>query len=149
MSNHRHQYPNNLSPIYSGKICPYCSKETEFVDSAEVYQISYGMIYLCRDCQAWVGVHEGTDKALGRLANEELREWKKKAHRTFDPIAKGGLIKKIFPKYLSSTSVREKAYMWLAEHMGIKREYCHIGMFDVEECKQVISICEMALLKYL
>ena len=29
---------------------------------------------------AYVGVHKGTDKPLGRLANAELRYWKKRAH---------------------------------------------------------------------
>lgn len=31
-------------------ICPYCGKPAEYVDSKEIYGISYGMIYLCRDC---------------------------------------------------------------------------------------------------
>ena len=31
------------------------------------------MIYICKPCDAYVGVHKGTDKALGRLANKELR----------------------------------------------------------------------------
>lgn len=63
--------------ILTGKICPYCGQPTEYVDSAALYHgISYGMIYLCRKCDAYVGVHRGTDKALGRLANRSLREWK-------------------------------------------------------------------------
>jgi hypothetical protein len=54
--------------------CPYCGQPAIYVDSAAVYRIgSYGMIYLCRPCQAWVGVHPGTDQPLGRLANAELR----------------------------------------------------------------------------
>lgn len=33
--------------------CPYCDRLAEFVDSAEVYHgQSYGMIYLCRRCDA-------------------------------------------------------------------------------------------------
>lgn len=39
--------------------CPYCGERAEFVDSAEVYHgQSYGLIYLCRPCDAYVGCHE-------------------------------------------------------------------------------------------
>lgn len=83
-----------MNEILTGKICPYCGKPTEYVDSSVIYGYSYGMIYLCRDCRAYVGVHKGTDLALGRLANAELREAKKEAHFYFDQIAKTNLINK-------------------------------------------------------
>ena len=57
--------------------CDYCGRETEYVDSKVIYGKSYGKIYLCRNCMAYVGVHKGTDKPLGRLANAELRNWKR------------------------------------------------------------------------
>ena len=132
----------NLSPVLSGHVCPYCDGNTEYVDSATVYDKTYGMIYLCRPCKAWVGVHEGTDQALGRLANAELRQLKMLAHRWFDPIAVEGLINDFYPVYITGMSTRAKAYHWLAAEMGIKPEYCHIGMFDEDECKQVIAICQ-------
>jgi len=129
-------------PVLSGKVCPYCNGNTEFTDSAAVYGTIHGMIYLCRPCQAWVGVHKGTDQALGRLANAELRELKMLAHRWFDPIAVEGLINDFYNVYVSGMSTRAKAYHWLAGQMGIKVEYCHIGMFDTDQCKQVIAICQ-------
>jgi len=53
------------------------------------------MIYLCRSCDAYVGVHKGTDKPKGRLANAELREYKKKAHSAFDPLWRfGGMMRR-------------------------------------------------------
>ena len=65
-------------------LCDYCGRQAEYVDSAEIYNgKSYGMIYLCRPCKAYVGVHRGSDKPLGRLADAELREWKKRAHAAF------------------------------------------------------------------
>lgn len=122
--------------IYSGKICPYCNGYTEYVDSVEVYGKSYGMIYLCRPCKAWVGVHKGTDNALGRLANSELREAKKEAHFYFDKLWKhkidSGVSKKI---------ARSKAYKWLSVELGISKEETHIGWMNVSKCKEVISIC--------
>ena len=66
--------------------CDYCGRETEYVDSKVIYGKSYGKIYLCRNCMAYVGVHKGTDKPLGRLANAELRNWKKAAHAVFDSV---------------------------------------------------------------
>ena len=113
------------------------------MDSVAVYDISYGMIYLCRPCKAWVGVHAGTNQALGRLANARLRELKMLAHRWFDPIAVEGLINDYYPVYIAGMNTREKLYYWLAAEMGIRREYCHIGMFDEERCRQVIALCRL------
>lgn len=86
---------NNVKLINSGKICPYCSNSTEYIDSVEIYGKSYGMIYICRPCDSWVGVHnKKSKKALGRLANRDLRNLKKQAHAYLDPLWK----KKIFQK---------------------------------------------------
>lgn len=114
-------------------MCDYCGRQTEYVDSAVVYGgRSYGMIYLCRRCNAYVGVHKGTDQPLGRLANAELRRWKSAAHAAFDPLWKHGIYR----------GNRRKAYKWLAKQMGIPEAHTHIGMFDVDKCKQVIMICQ-------
>ena len=111
-------------------ICPYCNKRAEYTDSKVVYGgKSYGKIYLCKDCNAYVGVHKGTDKPLGRLADKELRHWKKEAHAAFDPVWQSGQMK------------RAAAYKWLAEQMNLTINETHIGMFDVEQCKQVVRIC--------
>ena len=134
--------------------CPYCNAPAVLTDSAEVYHgNSFGMIWLCRPCQAWVGVHKGTDKPLGRLANKELRDWKMRAHAVFDPIweaklrhrraggagksgrASGG------PSYKKAYA-RGAGYKWLAQQLGIDKKDCHIGMFDVETCKRVVEMCQ-------
>jgi len=31
--------------------------------------------------------------------------------------------------------------------MKIKKDYCHIGMFDLEQCAKVVSVCEAAFKK--
>lgn len=113
-------------------ICPYCHKEAKLVDSIIVYKVrSYGPIYLCQCKSGWsyVGCHKGTTKPLGRLADKELREWKKRAHAVFDPIWKNRKKK------------RPDAYKWLAEKLGIERVKCHIGMFNVDMCKKVFEAC--------
>lgn len=111
--------------------CDYCGRKTEFVDSKVIYGQSYGMIYLCRNCMAYVGVHKGTAEPLGRLANAQLRYWKKQAHAAFDPIWKCGRFK----------GTRNVAYAWLAGKMGLPIDKTHIGMFDVAECKMTVQIC--------
>lgn len=110
--------------------CPYCGRRAEYVDSKVIYGRSYGMAYLCRPCNAYVGVHDGTDKPMGSLADAELREWRKAAHATFDPLW----------KYGTFTRRRNKAYEWLSGKMGLPKEKTHIAMFDVSQCKDVINI---------
>ncbi len=140
------QPPTPANLMLEGLVCPYCWNNTEYVDSSFVYGKSYGMIYICKPCDAYVGVHKGTDKALGRLSNKELREAKKEAHFYFDKIAKTGLINKIWKEYIPNIGNRNKAYLWLSSQMNIPQEDCHIGMFDVAECRKVVEICKAFLL---
>lgn len=119
--------------IMNGRICPYCKCQTEYVDSSIIYGKSYGMIYYCKPCDAYCGVHKGTNKALGRLANEELRHWKKEAHKYFDVIWKEGHEK------------RSKVYQHLANHLKIPIEFTHIGMFSIKTCKEVVDWSKMIL----
>lgn len=123
--------------IREGKVCQYCFDPTEYVDSSEVYGKSYGMIYLCRPCQAWVGVHDGSNVALGIVANKELREAKKQAHYYFDQLWK----KKMDHGY-SKHEARKSAYKWLSEQLNVPVELCHIGMFTVERCNKTVEICK-------
>lgn len=39
--------------------CDYCGRETEYVDSKVIYGKSYGKIYLCRNCMAYVSIAHG------------------------------------------------------------------------------------------
>lgn len=112
--------------------CPYCNSDTKFMDSKKIYGKSYGMVWACINypkCDAFVGVHKGTNKPLGRLANAELREYKKKAHAAFDPLWKDGGMKRI------------EAYGWLSKQLELPMDETHIGMFDIDMCKKVITVC--------
>ena len=66
--------------------CPYCKGQAKLIDSKEIYGRSYGMVWFCKPCDAWVGTHKNSKKhrPLGRLANAELRHWKQIAHTKFD-----------------------------------------------------------------
>lgn len=119
--------------VLTGKKCPYCLNETEYIDSSIIYGKSYGMVYMCKPCDAYVGVHYGDSlDSKGSVANKRLRYWRKKAHEHFDPIA--------FEKRKGWS--RRKAYAWLSQEMGLPKELTHIGMFSVNKCKQVIEICK-------
>lgn len=119
--------------------CPYCNKRAYLVDSKEVYRRSYGMIWLCKPCDAYVGTHSNSKShaPLGRLANKELREWKIKAHSSFDKLWQ----RKIEQENCSKSNARGSGYKWLAKQLNINAKDCHIGMFDVDLCKQVVEAC--------
>lgn len=74
------------------KCCPYCASAVELKDAFAIYRrMGFGQVYVCSNypvCDAYVGVHEGTTKAKGSLANRELRELRQKVHAVFDPVWK-------------------------------------------------------------
>jgi hypothetical protein len=114
--------------------CPYCQANAELVSGSVIYphrpDLASKMFWLCNPCDAYVGVHEGSPKfaPLGRLANQELRGWKKRAHAAFDPLWKGG------------TYRRTEAYALLREKLGITKDQAHIGKMDVDQCKRVVEL---------
>lgn len=119
----------------AGKKCPYCEKPTQFVDSSVVYKSSYGMIYICWPCKAWVGTHKGSEKSLGTLAKTRLRELRNAAHFWFDKLWKDS------PKKLRSEN-RHASYIWLSNILDIPKPLTHIGMFNEEQCRKTIEACK-------
>jgi hypothetical protein len=110
-------------------VCPYCGGEAALVDSAEVYGgRSYGMIWLCRPCDAYVGVHRNSKDfaPLGRLADKELRTWKCLAHEAFDRLWNG-----------ENGMPRPRAYQIMQKLMGMTPKQAHIGKFDVSQCRSL------------
>lgn len=113
------------------KTCRYCGADVQLVDNEKIYGKSYGawpFAYKCSCCDSYVGVHPNTNIPLGTLANRELREWRKKAKDVFNPLWQYGGMS------------RTAAYNWLSEKLGIHKSKCHIGWFDVEECKKVFEM---------
>lgn len=135
-----------ISRIMRGELCPYCLKPSKLVKGDLIYprhpHLHERFFYACMPCKAWVGTHENSahkkrPRALGRIANQELRDMKREAHASFDPIWQ-----KIQAGGFSKTKAREIAYSWLSVQMDIPIHHCHIGRMTVEQCKQVIQICE-------
>lgn len=120
-------------------ICPYCNSQSKLTAGCVVYphrpDLFDKWFYQCAPCDAYVGCHPNSRTALGRLANAELRKFKSLAHKAFDPIWK------------TKTMKRSDAYKALATEMQVQPSDCHIGMFDVAQCKRVIAICLSGNLK--
>ncbi len=116
--------------------CDYCGNSAQLVSGAIIYphrkDLHGRRFWKCDPCNAYVGCHKNSPRhiPLGRLANAELRFWKQEAHANFDPIWKSGLME------------RRAAYDWLADKMKIDFNDCHIGMFTIEQCKDVVRIIE-------
>ena len=111
-------------------ICPYCGETSELKSTAVIYGgRDFGLAYICKNyptCDAYVGVHRGTTKSKGTLANAELRELRKECHAIFDPIWKRGDMK------------RGRMYAELAKAMDLKE--VHFGSFTVDQCKFFLKI---------
>jgi hypothetical protein len=141
--------PTLATKVTTPPICPYCSARARYLQSsAELYGgRDYGPVWACLRCRAWVGCHKGTTTPLGRLADAHLRRWKRNVHAVFDPIWQRRFERKhvVDPKY-KKAHARGGRYKRLAELMGIPRNECHIGMFDIQLCKRAISIIESGAL---
>lgn len=66
---------------------------------------------------------------MGKLAKRELRQARIDAHRWFDAIWK------------QTELTRGQAYAWLAKQLGLSKQRCHIGNFDEEQCRRVVTAC--------
>lgn len=123
-------------------ICPYCNNPAELKSSLAVYGTDYdgSMVWECSPCDARVGAHTNspTHKPKGSLANEELRQWRIKAHAAFDPLCE---------QHQRATKKTKRAstqtgYYWLSQRLGIPVQSCHIGMFDIDACKRAVDVCK-------
>lgn len=143
-------------------ICDYCGMAARLVTGRELYphreDLQTVNAWKCDPCDAWVGCHrpgvrvqlngvpvisDGT-LPLGRLANSELRNAKQRAHAVFDPywkVAHDWMQHPAFNKTACYPGARRRVlYSWLAQQMRISIDACHIGMFDVDQCNQVVEI---------
>lgn len=119
------------------KICRYCGGVVRLVPARKIYGTStdrLGLakekIYLCQNCNARVGCHKGTTRPLGNVANEVLRLKRRETHQVFDRF------------WQDAGMSRTQAYKWLAKKMSLPDEDAHIGGFEMDQCQQVIDLCQ-------
>jgi hypothetical protein len=132
--------------------CDYCAQPAALVTGDVIYphrpDLAHKQFLHCAPCKAWVGCHPGTTNPLGRLANAELRAAKIAAHDAFDPIWKARFAEKSQrDSGYTRGMARGGRYKKLAELMGISKKECHIGMFDVDQCRRVVEICSSGALQ--
>jgi hypothetical protein len=135
--------------------CSTCKKadRVRLTDGREVYRhrpdLHRKAIWKCDGCQGYVGCHEGGAKPLGTPAGVVLRQARSTLHdRCVDPIWKNAAA---CPAYADkrkdlnavadiTRAARGRTYDYLAHHMNLTREQCHIGMFDLDQCRQAWKI---------
>lgn len=113
--------------------CSYCRRCTELVTGSVVLphrgDLADNLYWRCAPCRAYVRAsRDPPHKALGRTANEELRYWKQKVHGVFDPLWK------------QQGMTRDEAYAHLASLLQTDQLHCHIGWFDIEQCREAIRL---------
>jgi hypothetical protein len=124
--------------------CPYCGRPAVHRhSSAHIYRgRDYGPVWQCLECDAYVGCHPD-GAPLGRLADKELRQAKMAVHSVFDPLwqdVEGAYGDGVVMSNRIKKAMRGRAYEWLAHHLGITKDECHVGMFDVPTCAKAIAV---------
>ena len=127
----------DIGPFNRGELCPYCNSPSLEVTGDEIYGPGrgYGHIKMFKcsgSCDAYSTSkwEHGLRVSTGSLANKELRELRKKCHQLFDVQWKGKPNEKL---------ARRKCYAWLQEFTKLPEELAHFGMFNVEQCRQIIE----------
>ena len=118
--------------------CPYCGAHAVLQKGTYVYgdKSKEEYLYVCTNypaCDSYVGVHAGTKKPKGTLANAELRNKRIKTHRIFDQIWKSNLMTK------------KEAYRWMTYAMGLSFEMGHIAKFSEYRCDELMKISKDVL----
>lgn len=110
--------------------CPFCNSDVVFTSNKELYGKEYGngKCYLCRNCKASVGTHNGTKRPLGVMANKEMKVLKKACHDLFDYVWKSGKLS------------RGRAYSILANQLDIPQKDCHFGHFQTDMLIKSLTI---------
>lgn len=129
-------------------LCPYCDQFSKLAMGSEIYPHRPALkelkFWQCAPCKAYVGCHkEGAlitvngkrmisdgKVPLGRLADAELRRAKSAAHQALDGLWRTRMMS------------RNATYRWLAKELQMSVDDCHIGMFNLEQCKAVIEAVE-------
>lgn len=114
--------------------CNYCGNPAKLVMGREIYpflkRLHGRFFYLCRPCDAYCGTHQADQKPLGTLANKTLRAMRMRCHDKFDKLWKTGEMS------------RHEAYKWMQDVLNIPAEDAHIGMFDEDRCKKLLTVFE-------
>ena len=124
---------------YKEVLCDYCGEKAGLINSSKIYGTDYGMIWICKPCDAYAGVNKSRRdyKPLGRLANKELRSAKKIAYDSFIRLCDIKMVK----DGCSKKEAKQAGYKWLASVLDIESNNCQFPKFNIDICKRVEFIC--------
>jgi len=110
--------------------CPDCGSDMVLKRS------KYGFFYGCIRYPTCRCTHGATSdgEPLGIPGDEETRQARMEAHEMLD-------------LFWTTKKERTETYKWLYEQLGIPREECHVGRFDIDMCRRVIELCEARLME--
>lgn len=130
----------------------HCSRPARKVTGRVVHPHRFDLaelfFYRCSDCDAHVGCHKRGGRPLGRPANAELRKQRSIAHNAFDPLWKkavydpaySGSVKDNAAVRTITGSARSRCYAFLAHQLKLSKDECHIGLFNLEQCRHATAI---------
>lgn len=119
--------------------CPYCGKPALLRPASYVYNDVLEpdrYLYVCTgypECDAYIGVHRGSLRPMGMLADADLRHKRIEAHRALNALWEEGYLTK------------RGAYIWLQNRLGLSEKETHIGMFSYYRCEETIRECTSLL----
>lgn len=118
--------------------CPYCGRMAILHDASYVYKENAldKYLYVCSgypECDAYVGVHAGSLRPKGSLANGDIRHKRIETHRLFDAIWKNGIFS------------RKEAYRWMQDTFSLNSSQAHIGQFSDYRCDCLMNECRKVL----
>jgi hypothetical protein len=123
--------------------CDYCGNPAVLAragDDAYPYRDDHGPLWLCQNCEAWIGVFPRSTRnvPLGRLAHARLRELKAKLHAALEPLVAA----KVRRDGCNVFEARAKAMKWLAGEIGADFEKCSIHTLDADQCERAIAVVD-------
>ena len=123
--------------------CDYCGAPatlTRAGDEAYPYRDDHGPLWMCADCQAWIGIFPRSTRnvPLGRLADARLRDLKVKLHAALEPLVQA----KVRRDGCNVFEARSKGMKWLAQTIGVEPDKCSIHTLDADQCERAIAVVE-------
>lgn len=117
----------------------HCGSPAHLQSNSVLYGKEYGngKAYICDRfpaCRGSVGVHPN-GKPLGSIPDDETKGLRRQLHATIDHLWMNR-------PHNQRKKYRGKVYGWLRHITGMTAEECHIGNFDEDTCRRVLTLIE-------
>ncbi len=122
----------SIERLNKGEICQYCGKETQLINSDDIYGKgkNHGMILICKSCDAYVKVDKN-NVGVGRVGDKQLREIRKALHPTLEKMYMG-------PDSLLS---KKEAYNYILNKLGVHEERASTMTLTNQQAVKALKIC--------